>query len=194
MVHALCRALLLPTVLLVACASPQRALIVDRSTDSYPTPEKVSPGELVLSVKDVDPTRFALVLLSIDTKANASRLEAMLRMALAHLGETRVMNEKEFRQLAADRGFDLSSGALNRSDIGRFSREVAPVLVIDSGFVSPGDGGALFTLHALDGRDSRLLLSVRRERRVQSSYDAEVFFPVLNQLRRWYREAGPRHV
>lgn len=179
LVPALC------AVLVTGCATNYRPLKVDEKSGFYATSTKVDPRSVLAFKTQVNPKQFPVVVLLAEANNRPASLMFTTRKVLAQAGLTKVYSADEFRRLAADYKFDFPEDHFNRDSLAKFSREIAPVLVVDIRHNFLGDANTRTTLVVTDTRSSTNLLVVDHRRLVWTNFDEEALYPVLNQLRQW---------
>lgn len=172
---------------LFGCAAPNPNLEVDPKTDRYPTSTRVHSDAILTYDTSVNPKRFSYVLLSASSEYRPTQIEFRVRVLLAQLGYLRVFNNEEMLELAKDRQLESGATFITGPAARRLSSAIGPILMINAGLRRNS-----FGLELIDATTGTKLLDIQWSTAILVSYDAEVILPVLNELRRWHREASSR--
>ena len=175
---------------LAGCATTYQPLQVDSTSGQYRTSIKVDPGGVQTFVTTTDPLTYPVILLTAESNYSPSKFEFMVRSVLAQAGMTAVYNTEEFKNYAADRHFDAAAPSVNAEMVQKFSKQIAPVLLVNSKYTTGENAWVRVELQIQDAGTGQVLLRVDHNRLVWLSFDSEALYPVLNRLREWVKASA----
>lgn len=168
-----------------AYAPPQ----IDKETGLYKIEGKLSESASLRMDTSQDPRRFRFVLLNAESAYYQDQLEFAARQALADLGFMQVFNKSEFGSFVKMQQLSGKVAIQGPMSMSRISDMVGPFLIMNFSSVAYNDSDIVVKLNLMDASSGKRLLVVDDARYVWVSHDFEAYFPVLNEMRRWYMDS-----
>ncbi len=178
----------MPAFLFLSACSTFLPPVPDTKTGLLPTKNVVDPSGIVNTERKVNVDIYKFVYLATQREIDATKLEYVVRSALAHMGMKHILNSEELRQLIKSvpdlASIDDFSSAEAQQ---RISQRIGPILGIE--VVSPFPYvHPTIRMRAVDMSKGVELVSIGFSTTVWLDIESEVYYPVMNAFKVWVDE------
>jgi hypothetical protein len=180
--------LFLPQLLFLSACSTFVPPVPDSKTGLLPAKNVVDPNGIVIMQRKINVDGFKFVYLATPREIDASKLEYVVRSALAHMGMKHILNADELRELIKSvpdlaQMDNFATAAAQQ----RISRRIGPILGIE--VVSPFPYvHPTIRMRVVDMSKGVELVSIEFSTTVWLDVESEVYYPVMNAFKIWVDE------
>lgn len=182
--------LVLAAALVCGCSVSQ-PLKIDPVSGEYPTRTKLEPSATSTFNTSVNPAKNHLIVISRPLAGNRpTQADYFVRTVIAQTGITQVYSVAEFANYARDHGMQVTGNELSRADILRLGRSMTPLLLLELDYNHEPNSRVHCGIRIFEASSGNTLLDVGHFKAIISDTTSEALFPVLNELRRWFKAAS----
>jgi Sel1 repeat len=184
-------------LVLVGCAQLQPAPI-DPATRRFPEKERIERSELLTRKlwPAVGKVGFTYLRIAVSQPSPLGDMEPRLRPfcedALRQIGFPRIESNDYIVQLLIKNNLDdkINLEKLDYLSQARLARADGPFVIVDMTLERAGSG-LRFSVRVIDAAKPEKVFEATHEKRmIMSSYDTEVLYPVINELKAWFDDSS----
>lgn len=188
-------------LLSVSCAQLQ-PVPVDPATGRFPQSENIAPSEMLTRKPWPGAGKVGFTYTRIGTSDPSPlgdlhpKYRPFCEDALRRIGFPRLKGDDYMAQLIISHNIDdkIDLTKLDYLNQARLAQAVGPFAIVDMALERAGSG-LRFTVRVIDpSKPEKVFEATHEKRMIMSSYDREVIYPVINELKRWFDESSSEAV